>query len=100
MPILAWIFLWSMVLVIVLLFYRGLSDARTLSEKNNQIKMLSSLLQASLPGGLVQYIETEIKSADAEISSTEKKADLGHALFFKGYRSALRNILIAIRGWI
>jgi hypothetical protein len=100
MPALQWIVYWLLAVAVVILIMRGRGKAHDLSEKDDQIKTLSSLLQASLPGGLVMHVEAEIKRAGEEIDEAKVRKDLAHEAFFGGYRSALRNILITIRGWI
>jgi biopolymer transport protein ExbB/TolQ len=100
MPATHIILIWILLALIVVLFIRIRGCAHKTEEQDDQIKTLSSMLRASLPGGTVNYLEAEIKRAGEEIDEAKKRNELAHEAFFEGYRSALRNVLAAIRGWL
>jgi hypothetical protein len=94
MPATHVILIWFLVAVFVVLFIRERGLIHECAGKDDQIKMLSWMLQAKLPKGLVDHLESEIKRAGEEIDEAKKRTELAHEAYFEGYRAALRNILI------
>lgn len=94
MPAIHIILIWGLVAVFVVMFIRERGLIHKVTEKDEQIKMLSWMLQAKLPKGLVDHLESEIKRAGEEIDAAKRRNELAHEAYFEGYRSALRNILI------